>query len=162
MFVFKDFVPDYFVAQICANSGAHAHILAHICATKQSRTKSFSTKHWNYSKEHAYHANFELKRLKPKLDIVEKPENRVHKLTDSNGAAPVHCDARCASIELVLFTLHRAARACSVSDAEEAVANHATLGGKTLLHCTSSLPCTAAHDRATMLPDKREIKKIEA
>ena len=30
--------------------------------------------------------NFELKRLKPKLDIVEKPENRVHKLTDSNGA----------------------------------------------------------------------------
>ena len=30
--------------------------------------------------------NFELNRLKPKLDIVEKPENRVHKLTDSNGA----------------------------------------------------------------------------
>ena len=30
--------------------------------------------------------NFELKRLKPKLDIVEKPENRVHELTDSNGA----------------------------------------------------------------------------
>ena len=29
--------------------------------------------------------NFELKRLKPKLDIVEKPENRVHKLTDSNA-----------------------------------------------------------------------------
>ena len=29
--------------------------------------------------------NFELKRLKPKLDIVEKPETRVHKLTDSNG-----------------------------------------------------------------------------
>ena len=29
--------------------------------------------------------NFELKRLNPKLDIVEKPENRVHKLTDSNG-----------------------------------------------------------------------------
>ena len=28
--------------------------------------------------------NFELKRLKPKLNIVEKPENRVHKLTDSN------------------------------------------------------------------------------
>ena len=31
-------------------------------------------------------ANFELKRYKPKLDIVEKPENRVHELTDSNGA----------------------------------------------------------------------------
>ena len=28
--------------------------------------------------------NFELKRLKPKLDIVKKPENRVHELTDSN------------------------------------------------------------------------------
>ena len=30
--------------------------------------------------------NFELKQLKPKLDIVDKPENPVHKLTDSNGA----------------------------------------------------------------------------
>ena len=28
--------------------------------------------------------NFELKRLKPKLHIVKKPENRVHELTDSN------------------------------------------------------------------------------
>ena len=28
--------------------------------------------------------NFELKRLKPKLDIVKKPENRVHELTDFN------------------------------------------------------------------------------
>ena len=28
--------------------------------------------------------NFQLKRLKLELDIVEKPENRVHKLTDSN------------------------------------------------------------------------------
>ena len=28
--------------------------------------------------------NFEPERLKPKLDIVEKPENRVH-LKDSNG-----------------------------------------------------------------------------
>ena len=28
--------------------------------------------------------NFEPKRLKPKLDIVEHPENRVHRLTDSN------------------------------------------------------------------------------
>ena len=38
--------------------------------------------------------NFELKRLKPKLDIVEKPENRVHKLTDSNGAAPARVGKR--------------------------------------------------------------------
>ena len=28
--------------------------------------------------------DFELKRLKPTLDIVKKPENRVHELTDSN------------------------------------------------------------------------------
>ena len=28
--------------------------------------------------------NFELKRLKLKLDIVKKPENRVHELPDSN------------------------------------------------------------------------------
>ena len=28
--------------------------------------------------------NFQLEQLKLKLDIVEKPENRVHKLTDSN------------------------------------------------------------------------------
>ena len=35
--------------------------------------------------------NFELKQLKPKLDIVKKPENRVHELTDSNVSltAPV-------------------------------------------------------------------------
>ena len=28
--------------------------------------------------------NFELERLKPKLDIFKIPENRVHELTDSN------------------------------------------------------------------------------
>ena len=30
--------------------------------------------------------NFEPKRLKPKLDNAEKRENRVHRLTESNGA----------------------------------------------------------------------------
>ena len=34
--------------------------------------------------------NFELNRLKLKLDIVEKPENRVHKLTDSNVSRIEH------------------------------------------------------------------------
>ena len=29
MFVLKDFVPDSFVAQICANFGAHAHFGAY-------------------------------------------------------------------------------------------------------------------------------------
>ena len=34
--------------------------------------------------------NFELKRLKPKLDIAKKPENRVHELTDSNVTRLLH------------------------------------------------------------------------
>ena len=38
--------------------------------------------------------NFELKRLKPKLDITKKPENRVHELTDSNGALRVRVRVR--------------------------------------------------------------------
>ena len=65
---------------------ARTHILAKICATKQSRTKSFSTNIGTIPKNMP--TNFELKRYKPKLDIVEKPENRVHddELTDSNGA----------------------------------------------------------------------------
>ena len=33
--------------------------------------------------------NFEPKRLKQKLDIVKKHENRVHRLTDSNRTALV-------------------------------------------------------------------------
>ena len=33
--------------------------------------------------------NFQPKQLKLKLDIVEKPENRVHKLTDSNVSLKV-------------------------------------------------------------------------
>ena len=61
---------------------ARTHILAHICATKQSRTKSFSTNIGTIPKNML--TNFELKRLKPKLDIAKKPENRVHELTDSN------------------------------------------------------------------------------
>ena len=69
-----------------ARISARTHILAYICAMKQSRTKSFtfSTNIGTIPKNML--TNFELKRLKPKLDIVEKPKNRVHKLTDSNGA----------------------------------------------------------------------------
>ena len=55
---------------------------AHICATKQSGTKPLSTNIGTILKNMP--TNFELKRLKPKLDIVKKPENRVHELTDSN------------------------------------------------------------------------------
>ena len=61
---------------------ARTHILAHICVTKQSRTKSFSTNIGTIPKNML--TNFELKQLKPKLDIAKKPENRVHELTDSN------------------------------------------------------------------------------
>ena len=64
---------------------ARIHILARICATKQSRTKSLATNIGNIPKNMP--TNFQLKRLKLRLwlDIVERPENRVHKLTDSNG-----------------------------------------------------------------------------
>ena len=76
MFVAKDFARRRFLAQICANSGAQ-HILARYCATKQSRTKSLATNIGTILKDMP--TNFQLKRLKLKLDIVEK-------LTDSNGA----------------------------------------------------------------------------
>ena len=36
-------------------------------------------------------SNFQLKRLKLKLDMVEKPENRVHELTDSNVSLLLSC-----------------------------------------------------------------------
>ena len=53
---------------------------------KQSGTKSLSANIGTIPKNMP--TNFELKRLKPKLDIVKKPENRLHKLTltvtDSN------------------------------------------------------------------------------
>ena len=41
--------------------------------------------------------NFQPKQLKLKLDIVEKPENRVHKLTDSNVSHLSRSSARRAS-----------------------------------------------------------------
>ena len=33
--------------------------------------------------------NFELKRLKPKLDIIKNPENGMHRLTDYNETRPL-------------------------------------------------------------------------
>ena len=61
MFVFKDFVLDCFIAQICANSGAHAHFGAYL---RTWRTKSFSTNIGTYIPKNMP-TNFELKRLKP-------------------------------------------------------------------------------------------------
>ena len=46
--------------------------------------------------------NFQPKQLKLKLDFVEKPENRVHKLTDSNVSLPVRIWIRCALHEDLL------------------------------------------------------------
>ena len=85
MFVLKDFVRDCFVAQVRAKMCLRAGIRAYLRnPMKQRRTKSFVTKIGTISGNML--TNFELKRLKPKLevDIVEKAENRVHKLTDSN------------------------------------------------------------------------------
>ena len=67
---------------------------AHICATKLSETKSLSTNIGTIPKN--IPTNFELKRLKPKLDIVKKLENRVHEveLTDSNVSLQVRAVVR--------------------------------------------------------------------
>ena len=53
MFVLKDFVPNCFVAQICANYGAHAHFGAYL-RDEAIPNKILSYEHWNYPKEHAY------------------------------------------------------------------------------------------------------------
>ena len=53
MFVPKDFVLDCFVAQICANSGAHAHFGAYL-REEAIPNKILEHEHWNYPKEHAY------------------------------------------------------------------------------------------------------------
>ena len=84
MFVLKDFVRDCLIASSrkYAPKCACAPEFAHICATKQSGTKPLSTNIGTILKNMP--TNFELKQLKPKLDIVKKPENRMHELTDSN------------------------------------------------------------------------------
>ena len=80
MFVLKDFASSRRYAPKCACAPKFAHICAR--AMKQSGTKSLSTNIGTILKNMP--TNFELKRLKPKLNIVKKPENRVHELTDSN------------------------------------------------------------------------------
>ena len=53
MFLLKDFVPNCFVAQICANYGAHAHFGAYL-RDEPIPNKILLYEHWNYPKEHAY------------------------------------------------------------------------------------------------------------
>ena len=53
LFVVKDFA-RFASSRRYARISARMHILARICATKQSETKSFVANiHWNYPKEHA-------------------------------------------------------------------------------------------------------------
>ena len=62
------------------------HIFARIYATKQSRSKSLATNIGTIPKNMP--TNFQLKRLKLKLDIVKKPENRVHELALRRDVGP--------------------------------------------------------------------------
>ena len=51
--------------------------------------------------------NFELKQLKPKLDISKKPENRVHELTDSNVSLMVRAGVQVRAVVRVVRPLDR-------------------------------------------------------
>ena len=53
MFVAKDFARRRFLAQICANSGAHAPFGAYL-RDEAISNKILGYEHWNYPKEHAY------------------------------------------------------------------------------------------------------------
>ena len=78
---------------------ARMHILARICATKHYPTKSLATNIGTIPKNMP--TNFQPKRLKLKLDIVEKPENRVHKLTDSNAERSLDTVVRAVSASVL-------------------------------------------------------------
>ena len=70
-----------FVAQIRAKTCGRAGIRAFL-RDEVTLSKYFSQNIGTISREMP--TNFDRKRLKPKFDIVEKPETRVHRLTDSN------------------------------------------------------------------------------
>ena len=53
MFVAKDFARRCLLAQICANSCAHAHFGAYLRDEALSN-RILGYEHWNYPKEHAY------------------------------------------------------------------------------------------------------------
>ena len=48
------------------------------------RNKIRKYEHWNYPKEHANQFWAQTVKTEAKLDIIKKPENRVHELTYSN------------------------------------------------------------------------------
>ena len=86
MIILKDFVRDFliFVAQICAKMCVRAVIRAYL-RDEAIWNKILKHEHWDYPKEHAY--QFWAQTVKTEeLDIVKKPENQVHELTDSNGS----------------------------------------------------------------------------
>ena len=74
MFVPEDFVRRRFAALIRAKMCMCTGILVYL-RDETTQTKSLGTN---------MPTNFERKRLKPRLDIIEKPKNRVHRLADSN------------------------------------------------------------------------------
>ena len=62
-----------------ARQNVRAPEITHICATKRHRAKSLATNIISISRNIPPDIEPKL-RLKPKLDIAEKPENRVHRL----------------------------------------------------------------------------------
>ena len=88
MFVLKYFVRDCFVAQIrakmCVRAGIRAYLRDEALKQRHAKQNPWLRPSTIGTISRNMLTNFELKRLKLKLDIVEKAENRVHKLTDSN------------------------------------------------------------------------------
>ena len=82
MFVAKEILFEIASSRRYAQKCACAPEFAHIYARKRRRAKSLTANIGTIPKNMS--TNFQIKRLKLNLDIVEKPENRVHKLTDSN------------------------------------------------------------------------------
>ena len=90
MLVLTDFFGYRFVivTQICAKSKICVRAVnSRISARRWA--KYLSTKIGTISRNMPTYCNFEPKRLKRKLDILKKPENRVHRLTDSNVSQPM-------------------------------------------------------------------------
>ena len=84
MFVAKDLARCRFVAQICVISGARTFWRASARRSDNEQNPLVRTLSIPKNIENMP-TNFEPKWLKPELDIVKKPENRGHRLTDSNG-----------------------------------------------------------------------------
>ena len=94
MFVAKNFVRDCFVAQIRAKMlNVHARRNSRMSTRVARGSDATPSKILGYNIgtiPKNMSTKFQLKRSKLNLDIVEKPENREHKLTDSNVSPAMH------------------------------------------------------------------------